>query len=79
VPGPRSGRRAPDRRAPDRRGPDRRVPGPAWLGTAVLVIAVAEFVLGTVSLVLGATWAGLLMLSSGLLIATMSWGMRSTR
>lgn len=54
----------------------RKPPGPPWLGTAVLVAAVVEVVLGVVSLVLGATAAGLLLLSSGVIIATLSMGLR---
>ena len=57
----------------------RRPPGPPWLGTAVLVIAVLEVLLGVVSLALGAVVPGLLMLSSGLIIATLSFGLRAGR
>ena len=72
-------RRSPRSPHPPGTGGPRPVPGPAWLGTAVLAVAVVEVVLGVVALVTGPAWAGLLLLSSGLLVGTVSLGLRTTR
>ena len=51
-------------------------PGPRWLGTAVLVVAVVEVGIGAASLAVGVPWVGILLVASGLMIATVMIGLR---